>query len=77
MVDTTAVFLPAEPNFLILETMVCQSEAERRVVDHDVLVLHPLELEVGFEDLVGGARIDVVGAGQHPALHRAAVALIR
>ena len=26
-------------------------------------------LQVGFEDLVGGARIDVVGAGQHPALH--------
>ena len=33
-------------------------EAERRVVDHDVLVLHPFLLEVGFEDLVGGARID-------------------
>ena len=28
-----------------------------------------LRLEVGLEDLVGGARIDVVGAGQHPALH--------
>ena len=28
-----------------------------------------LELQVGLEDLVGGARIDVVGAGQHPALH--------
>ena len=28
-----------------------------------------LGLEVGLEDLVGGARIDVVGARQHPALH--------
>ena len=28
-----------------------------------------LQLQIGFEDLVGGARIDVVGAGQHPALH--------
>ena len=26
MVETTAVFLPAEPNFLMSETMVCQSE---------------------------------------------------
>ena len=43
--------------------------AERRVVDHDVLVLHPLQLEVGLEDLVGRARVDVVGADQHPALH--------
>ncbi len=33
----------------------------------------PLALRIGFEDLVGGARIDVVGAFQHPALHRAAV----
>ena len=42
---------------------------ERRVVDHDVFLLDALRLQVGFEDLVGGARIDVVGAGQHPALH--------
>jgi len=39
------------------------------MVDHDVLGGHTLGLEVGFEDLVGGARIDVVGAGQHPAFH--------
>jgi len=26
MVETTAVFLPAEPNFLMSATMVCQSE---------------------------------------------------
>ena len=32
-----------------------------------------LELQVGREDLVGRARIDVVGAFEHPALHRAAV----
>ena len=42
---------------------------ERRVVDHDVFLLDALRLQVGFEDLVGGARINVVGAGQHPALH--------
>ena len=43
--------------------------AERRVVDHDVFLLDALRLEVGLEDLVGRARIDVVGAGEHPALH--------
>ena len=32
-----------------------------------------LRLQIGLEDLVGGARIDVVGACQHPALHLAAV----
>ena len=42
--------------------------AERRVVDHDVLGGDALGLQVGLEDLVGGARIDVVGAGEHPAL---------
>ncbi len=42
---------------------------ERGVVDHDVFVLDALRLQIGFEDLVGGARIDVVGAGQHPTLH--------
>jgi hypothetical protein len=39
------------------------------MVDHDVLVRHAFLLEVGFEDLVGSAWIDVVGAFQHPALH--------
>ena len=43
--------------------------AERRVVDHDVFLLHALRLEVRLKDLVGRARIDVVGAGQDPALH--------
>ena len=45
-------------------------KAERRVVDHDVFGGN-LEhvFEVGFEDLVGGARIDVVGAFEHPTLH--------
>ncbi len=45
--------------------------AERRVVDHDVGRRDALHLQIGFQDLVGGARIDVVGAGQHPALHLA------
>ena len=43
--------------------------AERRVVDRDVLGLDALRLQVGLEDLVGRARIDVVGAFEHPALH--------
>ena len=46
---------------------------ERRVVDHDVFLLHALGEKEGFQDLVGRARIDVVGAGQHPALHVAEI----
>ena len=42
---------------------------ERRVVDHDVLGRNPLRLQVRLEDLVRGARIDVVRPRQHPALH--------
>ncbi len=54
-------------------TRVCQSRVtERRVVDRDVFVLDALGLQIGLEDLVGGARIDIVGAFQHPALHLAA-----
>ena len=72
MVETTAVFLPAEPNFLIVgHDVLPVGMAERRVVDHDVVRRDALRLQVGLEDLVGGARIDVVGAGQHPALHLA------
>ena len=47
--------------------------SERRVIDHDVGIRDALLLEIGFEDLVGGARIDVIGAGEHPALCLAAV----
>ena len=43
--------------------------AEWRVVDHDVLGLHALRLQISLEDFVGRARIDIIGAGQHPALH--------
>jgi len=42
---------------------------ERRVVDHNVLGRDTLGLEVGFKNLVGGARIDVISTRQHPALH--------
>ena len=43
IVETTAVFLPAEPNFLMSATMrLLVGVAERRVVDHDVLVLDAL-----------------------------------
>ncbi len=41
---------------------------ERRVVDHDVFRLDALGLQVGLEDLVRRARIDVVRAGEYPAL---------
>ena len=40
---------------------------EWRVVDHDVVRGYAFGLQIGFENLVGGARIDVVGARQHPA----------
>ncbi|MNI24233.1 hypothetical protein D3C73_778460 [compost metagenome] len=42
---------------------------ERRVVDHDVLFLDALGHQVGLQDLVGRLRIDIVGAGENPALH--------
>ena len=47
--------------------------AERRVGLHDVLVADALGVEEGAQDLVGGARIDVVGAQQHEARGAAAV----
>ena len=43
--------------------------AERRVVDRDVRGGDALGFEVRLEDLVRGARIHVVGAFEHPALH--------
>ncbi len=46
---------------------------ERRVVDHDVGIRDALLLEIGFEDLVGRAGIDVVGAREHPAFDVAAI----
>ena len=42
---------------------------EGGVVDQDVFLRHPFALEVGLQDLVGGAGIDIVGPGQYPALH--------
>ena len=48
-------------------------KAERGVVDHNILVGHPFLLEIGFEDFIGGARIDIIGAFQHPPFHRTAV----
>ena len=47
--------------------------AERGVLLVDVGVLHALALQEGAQDLVGGARVHVVGAQQHPALGAAAV----
>jgi hypothetical protein len=37
---------------------------EGRVVDDDVFRRDALGQQIGFEDLVRGARIDVVGAGE-------------
>ena len=39
------------------------------VVDHDVVLGDALGLQVGLEDLVGGTRVDIVGAGENEALH--------
>jgi len=41
--------------------------AEGRVFLHDVRIGNALALQEGAQDLVGGARIDVVGAQQHEA----------
>src|SRR5580658_9362128 len=46
--------------------------AERRIVDHDVFGGDSLGFEERLQDLVGGARIDVIGAGEDPALDVAA-----
>ena len=43
--------------------------AERRVVDRDVGGGDALRLEVRLEDAVGRARVDVVGALEHPPRH--------
>src|SRR6185503_6315052 len=46
---------------------------ERRVVDHDVGIRDALLLEIGFEDLVGRAWINIIRAGEHPPLCLAAI----
>jgi hypothetical protein len=43
------------------------------VLLHDVGIGHALALQEGAQDLVRGARVDVVGAQQHEALGRTAV----
>jgi hypothetical protein len=69
MVEMTAVFAPAEPNFLdFRDDGLPIGMAEWRVVDHDVVGADTLRFEIGLEDLVGGARVDIVGPGEHPAL---------
>ena len=47
--------------------------AKRGVLLVDVLVGHALALEVGTQDLVGGAGVHIVGAQQHPPLGTATV----
>ncbi len=44
---------------------------ERRVVLHDVFILDTFGFQVGPDDLVAGAGIDVIGALEHEALHLA------
>ena len=74
MVEMTAVFLPAEPNALIFgDFRLPVREAERRVVLEDVLVGDAFGFEEGADDLVAGARIDVVGAFEHEPLYVAAL----
>src|SRR5690606_25080883 len=46
---------------------------ERGVVDHDVVSGHALGLQVGLENLVGGAGVDIVGTGQHETLDATAL----
>ena len=66
--------LAGRPEFLdIRHDRLPVGVSERRVVDHDVGIRDALLLEKSFEDFVGGARIHVVGAGEHPPLHFAAV----
>ena len=43
--------------------------AEGGIVDHNVFGLHSLRLEKGLEDFVRSAWVNIVGTGQHPALH--------
>ena len=74
MVDTTAVFLPSAGELLDLgDDGLVIAVAERGVLFHDVGIGDALGLQEGAQDLVGGARIDVVGAEQHEALGFAAV----
>jgi len=56
MVETTAVFLPAEPNFLMSATSSASRNGERRVADHDVFFFDAFGPQISFQDLVGGAR---------------------
>ena len=42
--------------------------AEWGVVDHDVGSRYPLGLQIGFKDLVGGTRVDIVSPEQSPTL---------
>ena len=69
MVETTAVFLPARTEFLDLgHFRLPVGETERRVVDQDVFLRNALGNQVGFQNLVGRARIDIVGAFKHETL---------
>ncbi|MNG79974.1 hypothetical protein D3C79_385990 [compost metagenome] len=47
--------------------------AERRIDLFDVLVLDPFSVQEGAQDLVGGARIHIIGTQQEEALGRTAV----
>jgi hypothetical protein len=70
MVETTAVLLAGGAETLDLgDDGLPVGVPEGRVVDQDVHRPRPLLRQVGLEDLVGGARVDIVGPGQHPALH--------
>ena len=73
MVETTAVRLPGGELLDVGDDGLVVAVTERRVLLHDVLVGDALRREEVAQDLVGGARVDVVGAEQHPALGAAAL----
>ena len=47
--------------------------AKRGINLFDVLILHPFRMQERAQDLVGGARVNVIGAQQEEAFRRAAV----
>ncbi len=73
MVETTAVLPPCGEFFDIGDDGLVIAVAERGVDLLDIFVLDPFGMQKGAEDLVGGARIDVVRPQQKETFSAAAV----
>lgn len=73
MVEMTAVLPPAAELLDVGDDSLVVGMAERGVDLVDVAVLDALGVQEGAQDLVGGARVHIVGAQQHEALGAAAV----